>query len=147
MTDADVGAAGRGRQPLACPQCGTQIAPALLACPSCQRLVHSDALKRLAAEAERTAQTGDMSAALATWREALELLPPDSSQHTIVSARILELSRALDSPAAAREDARVGLAGPLWGLGAALAAYAVYRATGVGVWGAIAHMGALVNLF
>src|SRR5256885_5819705 len=50
-------------------------------------------------------------------------------------------------PADAREDARVGLAGPLWGLGAALAAYAVYRATGVGVWGAIAHMGALVNLF
>src|SRR2546426_10947030 len=261
MTDADVGAAGRGRQPLACPQCGTQIAPALLACPSCQRLVHSDALKRLAAEAERTAQAGDMSAALATWREALELLPPDSSQHTIVSARILELSRALDSrpaatkhgspwgkgaagvgavgallakfkfvllfvltkakllllgltkagtcfsmllsaglywtiwgwkfafglvlsiyihemghvqalqrygikatapmfipgigavirlkqyPANAREDARVGLAGPLWGLGAALAASAVYRATGIGVWGAIAHFGAWVNLF
>jgi len=36
-------------------------------------------------------------------------------------------------PADAREDARVGLAGPLWGLGA-LAAYVVYRATGVGVW-------------
>src|SRR6266700_3389851 len=261
MTDADVGAAGRGRQPLACPQCGTQIAPALLACPSCHRLVHSDALKRLAAEAERSAQAGDMSAALAAWRQARELLPPDATQHTAVSARILELSRALDSrpaatkhgspwgkgaagvgavsallakfkfvllfvltkakflllgltkggtflsmllsaglywtiwgwkfafglvlsiyihemghvqalqrygikatapmfipgfgavirlkqyPADAREDARVGLAGPLWGLGAALAAYAVYRATGVGVWGAIAHMGALVNLF
>src|SRR5438034_7983780 len=87
MTDADVGAAGRGRQPLACPQCGTQIAPALLACPSCQCLVHSDALKRLAAEAERTAQAGDTSAALVAWREALELLPPDSTQHTVVSAR------------------------------------------------------------
>src|SRR2546427_5848656 len=95
MTDADVGAVGRGRQPLACPQCGTQIAPALLACPSCQRLVHSDALKGLAAEAERTAQAGDMSAALAAWRQARELLPPDSSQHTGVSARILALSRAL----------------------------------------------------
>src|SRR5213080_1156392 len=261
MTDADVGAAGRGRQPLACPQCGTQIAPALLACPSCQRLVHSDALKRLAAEAERTADAGDMSAALAAWRQALELLPPDSTQHTVVSARILELSRALDSrpaatkqgspwgkgaagvgavgallakfkfvllfvltkakllllgltkggtflsmllsaglywtiwgwkfafglvlsiyvhemghvqalqrygikatapmfipgigavirlkqyPANPREDARVGLAGPLWGLGAALAAYAAYLATGLGVWGAIAHFGGWVNLF
>src|SRR2546426_6131304 len=84
MTDADVGAAGRGRQALACPHCGTQIAPALLACPSCQRLVHSDDLKRLAAEAERTAQDGDMSAALVAWREALELLPPDSrsEEHT-----------------------------------------------------------------
>lgn len=50
-------------------------------------------------------------------------------------------------PANAREDARVGLAGPLWGLGAALAAYVVYRATGIGVWGAIAHFGAWVNLF
>src|SRR5204863_7025737 len=50
-------------------------------------------------------------------------------------------------PANAREDARVGLAGPLWGLGAALAAYIVYRATGIGVWGVIAHFGAWVNLF
>jgi Zn-dependent protease len=50
-------------------------------------------------------------------------------------------------PAEPREDARVGLAGPLWGLGAALAAYVLYRATSVGVWGAIAHFGAWVNLF
>jgi Zn-dependent protease len=50
-------------------------------------------------------------------------------------------------PANPREDARVGLAGPLWGLCAALAAYAVYRVTGLGVWGAIAHFGAWVNLF
>ena len=44
-------------------------------------------------------------------------------------------------------DARVGLAGPLWGLGAALAAYAVYAATGAGIWGAIAKIGAWINLF
>jgi Zn-dependent protease len=257
MTDSDV----QGRVPLVCPQCGTQIAPALLACPSCHRLVHADELKRLAAEAERTTQAGDVSAALTAWRQAVELLPPDSTQHQVVAARIAALSRSLDGvhatakhgsqwgkgaagvgalgallfkfkfalmfvltkakllllgltkagtffsmllsagvywtiwgwkfafgvvlsiyihemghvqalqrygikatapmfipgigavirlkqyPADAREDARVGLAGPLWGLGAALAAYAVYRATGVGVWGAIAHFGAWVNLF
>jgi Zn-dependent protease len=257
MTDADV----PGRAPCVCGQCGTHIAPALLACPSCQRLVHAEELKRLAAAAERAVQVGDPSAALAAWRQALELLPPDATQHKVVSARILELSRALDSPPAAtrhtspwrkgaaglgalgallvkfkfallfvltkakllllgltkagtlfsmllsaglywtlwgwkfafglvlsiyihemghvqalqrygikatapmfipgigavirlkqypadaREDARVGLAGPLWGLGAALAAYAVYRVTGAGVWGAIAHFGAWVNLF
>lgn len=34
-----------------------------------------------------------------------------------------------------------------WGLSAALAAYVIYRATQVGVWGAIAHFGAFVNLF
>jgi Zn-dependent protease len=258
MTDADL---GRAQASLLCPQCGTQIAPALLACPSCQQLVHSADLKRLAAEAERATQASDVSTALAAWRQALDLLPTDSTQHTVVSARILDLSRALDSrpaatkhespwvkgaaglgalglllvkfkfvlvfvltkakllllgltkggtffsmlvsaglywtiwgwkfgfglvlsiyihemghvqalqrygikatapmfipgigavirlkqyPANAREDARVGLAGPLWGLGAALAAYAVYRVTNVGVWGAIAHFGAWVNLF
>src|SRR5213594_1654046 len=257
MTDADL----PGRAPSVCAQCGTQIAPALLACPSCRRLVHAEELKRLAATAEGAEQAGDPSAALAAWRQALDLLPADATQHQIVSARIAALSRSLDSgpagakhgsglgkgaaglgalgallfkfkfalmfvltkaklllfgltkastffsmllsaslywtmwgwkfavgvvlsiyihemghvqalqrygikatapmfipgfgavirlkqyPADAREDARVGLAGPLWGLGAALAAYAVYHATGVGVWGAIAHMGALVNLF
>jgi len=50
-------------------------------------------------------------------------------------------------PASPREDARVGLAGPLWGLGAAAAAYAAYLGTGGGIWAAIAHFGAWVNLF
>src|SRR5438094_1343829 len=244
-----------------CPQCGTHVAPALLACPSCQRLVHADELRRLAAEGERSRQAGDPSGALAAWRQALDLLPRDTTQHQAVAARIVALSRTVDGepvagkpgsrwgkgaaglgaigallakfkfavvflltkaklllfgltkagtlfsmllsagvywtlwgwkfaigivlsiyvhemghvqalqrygikatapmfipglgavirlkqyPANPREDARVGLAGPLWGLGAALAAYAVYRATGIGVWGAIAHFGAWVNLF
>src|SRR5881296_319834 len=257
MTDAEVPA----RAPSVCSQCGTQIAPALLACPSCRRLVHAEELTRLAATAEGAEQAGDPSAALAAWRQALDLLPADATQHQVVSARIAALSRSLDAgpagakhgsglgkgaagvgalgallfkfkfalifvltkaklllfgltkggtlfsmllsagvywtiwgwkfafgvvlsiyvhemghvqalqrygikatapmfipgigavirlkqyPAAPREDARVGLAGPLWGLGAALAAYALYRATGVGVWGAIAHFGAWVNLF
>ena len=257
MTDAAV----LGRAPSVCVQCGTQIAPALLACPSCHRLVHAEELKRLAATAEHAGEASDPSAALAAWRQALDLLPPDSTQHRIVSARIAALSRSLDSgppavkhgsgwgkgaagvgalgallfkfkfalvfvltkakllllgltkagtllsmllsaslywtiwgwkfafgvvlsiyihemghvqalqrygikatapmfipgigavirlkqyPANAREDARVGLAGPLWGLGAAFAAYLVYRATGIGIWGAIAHFGAWVNLF
>jgi len=256
MTDAEV----PGRAPSVCAQCGTQIAPALLACPSCRRLVHAEGLKRLAATAER-AQAGDPSAALAAWRQALDLLPTDATQHQVVAARIAALSRSLDAahptakhgarwgkgaagvgtlgallfkfkfalmfaltkakllllgltkagtlfsmllsagvywtiwgwkfafgivlsiyihemghvqalqrygikatapmfipgigavirlkqyPADAREDARVGLAGPVWGLGAALAAYVVYRVTNVGVWGAIAHFGAWVNLF
>ncbi|HEV2750747.1 MAG TPA: site-2 protease family protein [Gemmatimonadales bacterium] len=246
-----------------CPRCGTHVAPALLACPSCQRLVHADELKRLAADAERAGQAGDSSAALAAWREALDLLPTDSTQHHTVSARVVALSRTVDSqpaapkadtrwrggkgaaglgalgallakfkfavvflltkaklllfgltkagtlfsmllsagvywtlwgwkfaigivlsiyvhemghvqalqrygikatapmfipglgavirlkqyPATPSEDARVGLAGPLWGLGASLAAYAVYLATSSGIWGAIGHFGAWVNLF
>ncbi len=44
-------------------------------------------------------------------------------------------------------DARVGLAGPIWGLGAALACLAIYRWTGLPAWGALAQVGAWINLF
>jgi Zn-dependent protease len=50
-------------------------------------------------------------------------------------------------PVDAREDARVGLAGPVWGLGAALVAAAVFYVTDVPIWGAIARVGAWINLF
>lgn len=46
-----------------------------------------------------------------------------------------------------RQDARVGLAGPIWGLGAALAAYGMFRGTGAQSWAAIAKMGGVINLF
>ena len=45
------------------------------------------------------------------------------------------------------EDARVGLAGPIWGLGAALAALGVYLVTDWPSWLAIARIGAWINLF
>ena len=44
-------------------------------------------------------------------------------------------------------DSRIGLAGPIYGFGAALVALAMYYATHAPIWGAIAHFGALVNLF
>lgn len=243
-----------------CPQCGTEVAPVLLACPSCHRLVHAEELKRLAADAERAEQAGDPSAALGHWRRALELLPDDTTEHQTATARVAALSREVERapaqhgntkwgkataglgtlgvllmkfkfllvfivtkaklllfgltkastffsmllsagvywtvwgwkfalgvvlsiyvhemghvqalqrfgikatapmfipgfgalirlkqyPADRREDARVGLAGPIWGVGAAAAAYALYLATGAGIWGAVAHFGAWVNLF
>jgi Zn-dependent protease len=55
--------------------------------------------------------------------------------------------RLKDYPKTPAEDARVGLAGPLWGLGAALGAYLVHLATGWPAWGAIARVGAWINLF
>jgi Zn-dependent protease len=57
------------------------------------------------------------------------------------------LVRLKQRPASAREDARIGLAGPLWGLGAAVVAWAVHLAGGGAVWAAIARLGALINLF
>jgi Zn-dependent protease len=50
-------------------------------------------------------------------------------------------------PANPAEDARVGLAGPLWGLGAALFAYGIFVATALPYWAALARAGAWLNLF
>jgi Zn-dependent protease len=50
-------------------------------------------------------------------------------------------------PADPREDARIGLAGPLWGLGAAVGAFAVFLISSGLYWGAIARVGAWINLF
>jgi len=55
--------------------------------------------------------------------------------------------RMKQHPIDAREDARVGLAGPIWGLGAAVASYAMFLATGAPIWAAIARVGAWLNLF
>ncbi len=55
--------------------------------------------------------------------------------------------RLQQSPSSRREDARVGLAGPLWGLGAALAAYGLYLVTRAPVWAEITQAGAFLNLF
>jgi Zn-dependent protease len=44
-------------------------------------------------------------------------------------------------------DSRIGLAGPIYGLGAAVAALILFFFTGVKAWGVIAHFGAWINLF
>jgi Zn-dependent protease len=44
-------------------------------------------------------------------------------------------------------DAKIGLAGPVWGLGAGLAALTLYIATGAGIWLAIAQLTGFLNLF
>jgi len=55
--------------------------------------------------------------------------------------------RMHEYPASPREDAQVGLAGPVWGLGAALVCWAAYVATGNAMLGAIAKFGAWINIF
>ncbi|HEV8395099.1 MAG TPA: site-2 protease family protein [Vicinamibacterales bacterium] len=44
-------------------------------------------------------------------------------------------------------DARIGLAGPLWGMGAAIAAWLVWFATSAPIWLAISELTAFINLF
>ena len=57
---------------------------------------------------------------------------------------VIRLRQAFIDP---REDARVGLAGPIWGCGAALACAGVYALTDYPLWGALARVGAWINLF
>jgi Zn-dependent protease len=255
-----------------CDGCGTQLAPALLACPACRRLLHAAALRELAAAAEAAEARAELSTGAERWRDALALLPHDSAQHAAVQARLDDLlvraeaaatGGAASAPAPAaptargagriaggtavaaglallwklkflllwmlgkvkllflgftklgtlstmllsfgvywtawgwrfaagfvlsiyvhemghvaalrsrgipasapmfvpgvgafvrmrvaprnpEEDAYIGLAGPLFGLGAALACRAVFAVTGAPIWAAVAWVGALVNLF
>jgi Zn-dependent protease len=247
-----------------CVQCRAEIAPGLLACPSCHALVHADELKIIAAHAEAATTTGDLTKALEHWRRALDLLPAGSSQHSAIAQKINNLVRRVDAaeskpseahkkpkwanasgaigviglllwkfkflviffltkakllllgltkastffsmllsmsvywalwgwkfaagivvsiyihemghvyrlsrygikatapmfipglgarirlqqyPASPHEEARVGLAGPIWGLGAAVLSYLLYLATDQQIFAAIARTGAWINLF
>ena len=55
--------------------------------------------------------------------------------------------RLKQRPATAAEDARVGLAGPVWGAGAAVVALVLGHALEVPILSAIARVGAWINLF
>jgi Zn-dependent protease len=83
--------------PRVCPDCGTELSPALLSCPRCRRLVHRDRLNQLAEYAKQASAAGDVAGALAAWREAQTLLPPESKQFAGVSATISALTREIDT--------------------------------------------------
>ena len=76
-----------------CTACGTRFPDATLACPSCQRLVHADALRALSEQAGAAASAGDATAELTAWQRALPLLPAQTRQH----AQILERARLLST--------------------------------------------------
>lgn len=57
------------------------------------------------------------------------------------------LVRIKQYPATPSEDAYVGLAGPLWGLGSACLTYVLYLATGNIFFAALTHIAALLNVF
>jgi Zn-dependent protease len=57
------------------------------------------------------------------------------------------LIRMKQHPATVQEEARIGLAGPIWGLAAAAACFLIYMATDSPYWAALTHVGAMINLF
>ena len=218
-----------------------------LACSRCGRLVYSDQLKSLSAQAEEASRSGNRARAGELWRESLSLLPADSRQHQIIEERVRQLEPQQARPRthhgrkgwlvtasglallvlskgkflllglgklktlfsmvlffgvyltaygwafalglvlsiyvhemghvyqlsrygiaatapmfipglgafirmkqrvqSVAQQARVGLAGPNWGFGAALVCRAAAEAGGHPIWSALAHTGAWINLF
>ena len=57
------------------------------------------------------------------------------------------LVRLRQAPLNARENSRVGLAGPIWGAAAAFVSFAIGKLTGSALMMAVAHVGAWINLF
>ena len=83
------------RSVLTCAGCGIQLAPLMLACPSCNRLVHKEALESLAREATEAAAARDITESLQKWRDALELIPRNSKQFAIIADKVTKLGLQL----------------------------------------------------
>ena len=79
-----------------CADCGVELAPGMVACPACRKLVHRARLEALSVDAATAEGQGRLTDALTSWREALDLLPAKSNQHRAVTATILRLSEAVD---------------------------------------------------
>jgi Zn-dependent protease len=103
-----------------CSDCGSEIAPGLLSCPSCARLVHSEKLTELSRRAQDAERDGQFTEALTAWRAALPLIPPGTRQRDAVEARVLGLS--------ARIGTSAPHAGPWWKRASALGPVGVIAA-------------------
>ena len=78
-----------------CARCRNPLAYGALVCDSCHTLVHSDQLKRLAADAQVLETSGDFAHAREHWLASLPLLPADSQQADWIHNRIAELDRQI----------------------------------------------------
>ena len=86
-----------------CSTCGATFPPSLLACPTCGKLAFSAELKLLAREGDIAERAGKTQQSLVAWRKALELLPPNSTQHAQVLAKVSALSALAPGSASATE--------------------------------------------
>jgi Zn-dependent protease len=105
-----------------CVHCHTVLAPGALVCANCHSLVHAQTLEQLAAAARLHEGRREFPAARAVWMQALELLPPESTQAEWIrgTARRLE-SLSAPTPAAPASNAWISKLGPLAPLVALLA--------------------------
>jgi len=87
-----------------CSWCAAILPPAALVCGGCYTLVHAAELEQLASSARLHEEKREMAEARNAWIEALELLPPDSTQAEWVRDNIKRLAALGASTAAV--DAR-----------------------------------------
>lgn len=83
--------------PQICSDCRTEIAPGLLTCPGCHRLLHAERLKALAATAKAAECAEDYAAALVAWNEAHALLPSTARQAAVIAEKIGQLGRLAET--------------------------------------------------
>jgi Zn-dependent protease len=81
-----------------CTGCGTELAPLALVCPACRRLVHSETLKTLSAEAQQLEGGGELTGALAAWKRAQSLVPAGTRQHAAIGEHLTRLSALAPQP-------------------------------------------------
>jgi Zn-dependent protease len=106
-------------EPQRCAGCGVELAPGMVACPACRKLVHTDRLRALAAEAATAEREARLTDALRAWREALSLLPEASTQRKTVEDTIRRLSEGIDRSGSAPPVAKPARGRATAGLGAA----------------------------
>ena len=81
-----------------CARCATELPSFALACPACAALVHRDRLTQLAERATAAMTSGDKAAARELWLEARELVPGQSEQYRLLTARATALADESSRP-------------------------------------------------
>ena len=105
-----------------CTTCGAELSATLLACPGCGTLVYAAELTRLAGLAEESERQGETTAALTSWKSALELLPPGAPQRAAIDRRVAALHDKLVAGAPATATPKQGSVRDAWKNKGALAA-------------------------
>lgn len=85
---------------MTCPRCSANLPLNAQVCGTCHALVHAEQLGLLAARADAEEASSDLSAALATVRSMLELIPAGTRQAQQLNARLQTLSARIDAPGA-----------------------------------------------
>jgi Zn-dependent protease len=100
---------------LVCPSCRQDLPAEALSCPACRQLVHAGRLDELSRQAKTHEAAASHREAAIAWRQALDLLPPDSNQAVLIRDRIATLGAAARVAPAKPRPAWIKKLGPLAG--------------------------------